>query len=85
MSKYTSFNMLFCFVYQVRVIDEEKSRKVYEDIMKQLDRLENDYLPQVKLDKTEVCLLCNQLLKLLADDKIKRKFNICGKEICTEK
>lgn len=46
--------MLFYFVYQVRVIDEEKYKKVYEDIMKQLDRLENDYLPQVKLDKTEV-------------------------------
>jgi phosphatidylinositol-bisphosphatase len=36
------------------VIDKEKSNKVYEDIMKKLDRLENDYLPQVKLDKTEV-------------------------------
>lgn len=41
------------FDAEVRVIDEEKYKKVYEDIMKQLDRLENDYLPQVKLDKTE--------------------------------
>lgn len=77
--------MLFYFVYQVRVIDEEKYKKVYEDIMKQLDRLENDYLPQVKLDKTEVYLHCHWLLKLLAGDKIKRKFSICGKEVCTEK
>ncbi|XP_076077644.1 inositol polyphosphate 5-phosphatase OCRL-like isoform X1 [Mytilus galloprovincialis] len=44
------------FDVEVRVVDEEKSRKVYEDIMKQLDRLENDYLPQVKLDKTEIIL-----------------------------
>jgi phosphatidylinositol-bisphosphatase len=41
------------------VIDEEKSKKVYEDIMKHLDKVENDYLPQVKLDKTEVNLHCN--------------------------
>ncbi|XP_052089119.1 inositol polyphosphate 5-phosphatase OCRL-like [Mytilus californianus] len=44
------------FDVEVRVVDKEKSRKVYEDIMKQLDRLENDYLPQVKLDKTEIIL-----------------------------
>lgn len=40
--------------FQVKVVDREKSNKVYEDVMKKLDRLENDYLPQVKLDKTEV-------------------------------
>ena len=40
--------------FQVKAIDKEKSNKVYEDVMKKLDRLENDYLPQVKLDKTEV-------------------------------
>ena len=38
----------------MKAIDKEKSNKVYEDVMKKLDRLENDYLPQVKLDKTEV-------------------------------
>ena len=42
------------FDTEVRVIDEEKSKKVYEDIMKHLDKVENDYLPQVKLDKTEI-------------------------------
>ncbi|XP_056015071.1 inositol polyphosphate 5-phosphatase OCRL-like isoform X2 [Ostrea edulis] len=41
------------FNIEAKVIDKEKSNKVYEDIMKKLDRLENDYLPQVKLDKTE--------------------------------
>lgn len=41
------------FNVQVKVVDREKSNKVYEDVMKKLDRLENDYLPQVKLDKTE--------------------------------
>ncbi|XP_061195086.1 inositol polyphosphate 5-phosphatase OCRL-like [Saccostrea echinata] len=41
------------FQIEVKVIDKEKSNKVYEDVMKKLDRLENDYLPQVKLDKTE--------------------------------
>lgn len=41
------------FDVAIKVIDEDKSKRVYEDIMKQLDRLENEYLPQVKLDKTE--------------------------------
>ena len=78
--KNISFNMFFYFVYQVRVIDEEKSKKVYEDIMKHLDKVENDYLPQVKLDKTEVNLHCNQLLRLSADDEIKRIFSNMGKK-----
>lgn len=39
---------------QIKVIDQKRYKKVYEDIMKQLDRIENDYLPQIKLDKTEV-------------------------------
>ncbi|XP_005098372.1 inositol polyphosphate 5-phosphatase OCRL isoform X2 [Aplysia californica] len=38
----------------VRVIDQKRYKRVYEDIMKKLDRLENDYLPQIKLDKTEL-------------------------------
>ncbi|BFZ24676.1 hypothetical protein BsWGS_27714 [Bradybaena similaris] len=41
------------FTIGVRVIDQKQYKKVYEDIMKHLDRLENDYLPQIKLDKTE--------------------------------
>nr|KAG5691659.1 hypothetical protein BaRGS_022934 [Batillaria attramentaria] len=38
----------------IKVIDEKRYKKVYEDIMKKLDRIENEYLPQIKLDKTEV-------------------------------
>ncbi|KAK7463225.1 hypothetical protein BaRGS_00038210, partial [Batillaria attramentaria] len=37
----------------IKVIDEKRYKKVYEDIMKKLDRIENEYLPQIKLDKTE--------------------------------
>ena len=39
---------------QVKVIDEKRYKKTYEDIMKKLDRIENEFLPQIKLDKTEV-------------------------------
>jgi phosphatidylinositol-bisphosphatase len=39
----------------VKVIDEKRYKKVYEDIMKKLDRIENECLPQIKLDRTEVC------------------------------
>ncbi|ESO88961.1 hypothetical protein LOTGIDRAFT_106380, partial [Lottia gigantea] len=37
----------------IRVIDQTKYKKVYEEIMKKLDKIENEYLPQVKLSCTE--------------------------------
>ncbi|KAG8290171.1 hypothetical protein J6590_088868 [Homalodisca vitripennis] len=39
---------------QVRVIDAVKYRKIHEDVMKKLDKLENEFLPQVMVDNTEV-------------------------------
>ncbi|XP_052808997.1 inositol polyphosphate 5-phosphatase OCRL-like isoform X2 [Mya arenaria] len=41
----------------IKVVLKEKYKKVYEDIMKQLDRLENDYLPQVSLTQREFLFL----------------------------
>ncbi|KAF0289289.1 Type II inositol 1,4,5-trisphosphate 5-phosphatase [Amphibalanus amphitrite] len=38
----------------VKVIDPTKYRKIYEDIMKELDKYENDSLPQVSVDTTEL-------------------------------
>ena len=43
-------------MFQVKVINEQQYRKVYEEVMKQLDRLENEFLPQIELDTTEVGL-----------------------------
>ena len=37
-----------------RVTDQTARRKVYEDLMKKLDKEENDYLPQVEIDTTEI-------------------------------
>ncbi|KAL7289736.1 hypothetical protein TKK_0016344 [Trichogramma kaykai] len=42
------------FDSQVRVIDVAKYRKIHEDLMKKLDKLENEFLPQVTVDTTEV-------------------------------
>ena len=42
------------FTSQISVIDKKQYFEVYKDVMKKLDRLENEYLPQVTLDKTEV-------------------------------
>lgn len=39
---------------QVRVIDVVKYRKVHEEVMKKLDKLENEFLPQVTVDNTEI-------------------------------
>ncbi len=38
----------------MKVVDPVKYRKVYEDVMKRLDRIENDFLPQAMVDTTEV-------------------------------
>lgn len=39
---------------QVKVIDPVKQRAVYEETMKELDKFENDGLPQVTVDTTEI-------------------------------
>jgi phosphatidylinositol-bisphosphatase len=38
----------------VKVIDRARRQKIKEEIMKRLDMLENDFLPQVMVDKTDV-------------------------------
>ena len=42
---------------QFKQIDTRKRKQVYEDILKKIDKYENDYLPQVQLDTLEVSLL----------------------------
>lgn len=42
------------FKSQIRVIDPLKYRKTHEEILKKLDKLENEFLPQVMVDQTEV-------------------------------
>lgn len=42
------------FKTPIKIVDPIKSRKIYTELMKRLDRLENDYLPQVMLDKTDL-------------------------------
>lgn len=41
------------FSASVKVVDTVRYRRVYEDVMKRLDRLENEFLPQISLDKLE--------------------------------
>ncbi|KAI4496546.1 hypothetical protein M0804_000356 [Polistes exclamans] len=42
------------FDSQIRIIDVVKYRKTHEEVMKKLDKLENEFLPQVMVDTTEV-------------------------------
>lgn len=42
------------FDSQIRIIDVAKYRKTHEEVMKKLDKLENEFLPQVMVDTTEV-------------------------------
>lgn len=42
------------FRADVKVVSIEKHRKVYEEVMKELDKRENDCLPQVNLNRNEV-------------------------------
>ncbi|KAL3245155.1 hypothetical protein MRX96_018292 [Rhipicephalus microplus] len=43
-----------CFKVGVKVIDTARYRTIYEEIMKKLDKLENEFLPQVAVDRLEV-------------------------------
>lgn len=36
------------------MIDTVKYRKIHEDVMKKLDKLENEFLPHVMVDSTEI-------------------------------
>ncbi len=38
----------------IKVVDHAKHRKVYEEVMKELDKMENEFLPQVGVDTTEI-------------------------------
>lgn len=38
----------------MKVIDPQKYRRIYEEVMKKLDKLENEFLPQVTVDSTEI-------------------------------
>ncbi|XP_046393866.1 inositol polyphosphate 5-phosphatase OCRL [Ischnura elegans] len=44
------------FDAEVKVIDIAKYRKIHEEVMKKLDKLENEFLPQVMVDNTEIIL-----------------------------
>ncbi|KAK2727318.1 hypothetical protein QYM36_007971 [Artemia franciscana] len=42
------------FEISIAAIDIVKYKKIYEEVMKHLDRLENDYLPQIAVSRTEI-------------------------------
>ncbi|XP_063921207.1 inositol polyphosphate 5-phosphatase OCRL [Zophobas morio] len=42
------------FRSEISVIDQSKFRRVHEDLLKKMDKLENEFLPQVMVDQTEV-------------------------------
>ena len=47
------------FHVDIRVIDREKRQKLKEDIMKKLDSLENEFLPQVRIVTLTVAILAD--------------------------
>ncbi|XP_047735563.1 inositol polyphosphate 5-phosphatase OCRL isoform X2 [Hyalella azteca] len=55
------------FSSQVKVIDQAKYRRVHEEVMKQLDKMENEFLPSVSLSKSEVVLSPVHFLELQSE------------------
>uniref|UniRef100_A0A0A9XCU3 phosphoinositide 5-phosphatase n=3 Tax=Lygus hesperus TaxID=30085 RepID=A0A0A9XCU3_LYGHE len=42
------------FLADIKKVDNVKWRKIHEEVMKKLDKLENEFLPQVTVDTTEI-------------------------------
>ncbi|KAK9887346.1 hypothetical protein WA026_022016 [Henosepilachna vigintioctopunctata] len=42
------------FKSEISVINQAKYRKVHEELLKRMDKLENEFLPQVTVDQTEI-------------------------------
>lgn len=42
------------FKSEISVVDQAKYRKVHEEVLKKMDKLENEFLPQVTVDPTEI-------------------------------
>lgn len=42
------------FMSEIGVVDQGKYRKVHEELLKKMDKLENEFLPQVTVDPTEI-------------------------------
>lgn len=51
-SDHKPVSALFCS--EISVVDQAKYRMVHEKLLKELDKLENEYLPQVTVDQTEI-------------------------------
>lgn len=55
---------------KVRIIDEAKQRKTHEEVIKCLDKVENEFLPQVTVDTNEIIFDTVRYLEPVSRDLI---------------
>lgn len=58
------------FDSQIRIIDTVKYRRIHEEVMKKLDKLENEFLPQVMVDTTEIIFGTSKFLEPCSQELI---------------